>query len=171
MGIRENLREKPAVTTIAAVLLVLASAAIISHAYWPEKKANIEQALYSDDDGKTWFGDSIFRVAPFDHNGKTAVVAEIYSYDDGSKQFCGYLVRMKPEAKTLLEAALANAKQRNEPPGKISLYQDHNFMQRNMEVKLPGANQSWIDFNDPKAQKIFEVHSPDGSTIDQVLVY
>jgi hypothetical protein len=104
MGIREKLSEKPSLAAGAAAIFVLIAAAIAVCSHWPEKKADLNQALYSDDDGQTWFNDSIFRVAPFDHNGKTAVAAQIYSYDDGKKQFCGYLVRFMPDAKAQLDA-------------------------------------------------------------------
>ncbi len=49
-------------------------------------KYSVQGVLYSDDDGKTWFADSVYRVAPFDHNGKTAVAAQIYTYEDGRKE-------------------------------------------------------------------------------------
>src|SRR5882724_11387984 len=155
MGVREKLSKNSALTTGAAVVLVVVATAIVVRSYWPEKKADLTQAFYSDDDGITWFTDSLFRVPPFDHNGKTSLAAQIYSYDDGSKQFCGYLTRFTPEAKKRLDEALANAQKRGQPPSSVSLYQDHNFMQRGMEYKMPGPNQPWITSDDPRVQKIF----------------
>jgi hypothetical protein len=171
MGIREKLKEKPAVTaSIAAVFLAIA-VGILIWSYWPEKKADLSKAYYSDDDGKTWFAESAFLVAPFQHNGKTAVVAQVYSYDDGKKQFCAYLAQFTPDAKKRLDAALADAQKAGRPPGSVDLYHDPNFMKHGTQVKLPGANQPWISYDDPKAQEIFAIHSPDGSAVDQSFVY
>jgi hypothetical protein len=171
MGIRERLRQKPSLAAAAAVLFLVVAAVIVARTYWPEKKADLDQALYTDDDGQTWFADSKFRVPPFDHNGKQAVVAQVYSYADGKKQFCAYLARFTPEAKRQLEAALADAKRRGQPPGSVGLYRDRGFMSRGTEVKLPGPNGPWIPFSDPKALAVFSIHSPDGSEADQVFVY
>ena len=146
---------------------MLIAAAIVIHSYWPEKKPDVNQSLYSDDDGQTWFGDTYYRAAPFDHNGKTAVMAQVYSYDDGKKQFCGYLTRYTADAKAQLQAALDNAQKRGQPPGTISLYQNQNLMNQ-LEVKLPGPNHPWVHYSDPKAMEIRSVHSPDGSTVDKV---
>ena len=171
MGIRESLREKPGLTTGFAGAFVLLAVAVVAYSYWPQKKADLSQALYSDDDGQTWFVDSIYKVAPFDHNGKTAVIAEVYSYDDGKQKFCAYVSQFTPEGKKQMEAALADAEKKGLPLGSVSLYQDRSFMNRSVEVKLAGPNHPWISYGDPKAQEVFTIHSPDGSAVDQVLVY
>jgi len=171
MGIREKLKASPSVAAGAAAIFVLVAAAIVARSYWPEKKADLSQAYYSDDDGKTWFADSTFLVTPFQHNGKTAVVAQVYSYDDGKKEFCAYLAQFTPQAKQELEAALADAQKNGRPPGSVALYQDPRFMKEGTEVKLPGPDNPWIPYSDPRAQSIFSVHAPDGTTVDQVFVY
>jgi hypothetical protein len=171
MGIREKLRDKPALATAIAAGFVLLAIVITVKVLWPEKKAQLEQAFYTDDDGATWFSDSIYRATPFDHNGKSAVVAQIYTYDDGKKQFCAYLSRFTPDAKAQLQAALDAAQRRGQRPGSVGLYQDRDFMSRSVEVKKPGANEAWVPFNDPRAKGIFAVHSPDGSAVDQAYVY
>jgi hypothetical protein len=171
MGIREKLKESPSTAAGAAAIFVLVAVAIIVHSFWPEKKADLSQAFYTDDDGKTWFADSTYLVTPFDHNGKTAVVAQIYSYDDGKKQFCAYLAQFTPQAKRTLEAALSDAQKNGRPAGSVTLYQDPRFMKEGTEIKLPGSNNSWIPYDDPRAQSIFSIHSPDGTAVDQVFVY
>jgi hypothetical protein len=170
MGIRESMSKKPAVAAGASALLVLVAAVVIARSYWPEKKGDLLQTLYSDDDGQTWFADSIYRVAPFDHNGKTGVMAQVYTYDDGKKQFCGYLSEFTPEAKKELDAALADAKMRGQDPGTVSLYQNRSFMNQTL-VKLPGPGHPWIASSDPKSRDVLSVHSPDGSAMDLVVGY
>ncbi len=171
MGIREKLRDKPNLSVIAAVVFLLLAVAIAIFTHLPEKRPDPLHVNYSDDDGQTWFTDSVYRVAPFDHNGKMAVMAQIYTYDDGKKQFCGYLSRYTPEAKQQLDAALADAQKRGAPPGSIALYQDRNFMTRSVQFKIPGPNQPWMSNEEAQAKNIFAVHSPDGSAVDLSIVY
>lgn len=169
MGVREAIKERSNTTLIGAVALVLLGGALLARAYWPEKKANLEQTYYSDDDGETWFSDSLFKVAPFTHNGKTAVGAQIYTYQDGKKQFCGYLTKFAPDAKAQLDAALAEARSNGQPPGSVALYRNHDFMNRSVLVKAPGPNNPWLASDDPRAQTVRSVHSPDGSALDILL--
>jgi hypothetical protein len=171
MDVRTTLNEKKQLSTVAAVGFVLLGAIVLAYQFWPQKKANLGQTYFTDDDGKTWFADSSYRVAPFDHNGKTAVIAEIYNYDSGSKTFCAYLAKYTPEAKKRLEAALADAQAKGQPPSSVTLYHDHGFIQSGMMVKLPGSNNSWLPYSDPGANDVFSIHSPDGSVVDQVFVY
>ena len=142
MGIREKLHEKRGLGLLVAGAFVVLAASIVIYTYWPEKKPNLLQAFYSDDDGQTWFADSVYRVAPFDHNGKTAVAAQIYTYDDGKKQFCGYLSQFTPDAKARLEAALADAKKRGAAPGSVGLYMDRDFMNRSIAGEIAGPESS-----------------------------
>jgi hypothetical protein len=171
MGIREKVSEKPGIVLAIVIACVLAAAGIVAATFWPQKKADLSQAFYSDDDGVTWFSGSTYLVPPFEHNGKTAVVAEVYSYDDGKKLFCAYLARFTEKAKTQLEGALADAQRNGKSPESVGLYADPNFMKNGTEVKLPGSNNPWIPYNDPRAREIFSIHSPDGTTVDQYLSY
>jgi hypothetical protein len=171
MGIRETLKEKPSVGIAIAAIFVLLTAVITVARFWPTKTADLSQSYYSDDDGQTWFADSAFRVPPFDHNGKTAFGAQIFSYADGKKQFCAYLVQYTPDAKKKMEAALADAARKGEAPGSITLYQDRTFTKNGLRVKKPGAGNSWMSYGDPKANEVFTIKSPDGSPVDQSFVY
>lgn len=168
MGIREKLSTNKHLGTAAGIGLFVIAGLIVAKTFWPVKQADLSRAFYSDDDGKTWFADSAFRVAPFDHNGKTAVVAHVYSYADGKKTFCGYLAQFTPEAKSKLEAAIAEAQKQGKPPGSVALYADQNFMKNGVVVKKPG-DATWLAYTDPKAMAIFTIQSPDGSTVDDHL--
>jgi hypothetical protein len=172
MEIRKALQGKPWAGIGAAVFMVLVAGAILVHQYWPQKTANLAQAYLTDDDGKTWYVDSAYSVPPIDHNGKTAIFAEVYTYDGGSKRFCAYVEKYTPEAKKRLEASIAEAVKSGLPPGSAKLFQDHWFMQSAVLVKPPGADDSkWIFQNDPAASDVMAIHSPDGSAVDQAFVY
>jgi hypothetical protein len=171
MEIRRAIQGKPIMGVGIAVFLLLIAGLIIAREYWPEKKANVSLAYLTDDDGKTWYADSAYSVPPLDHKGKTAVFAEVFSYDGGSKQFCVYLEQYTPEAKKRLEASIAEAVKNGQPPGSAKLFQDHWFMRQGILVKPPGPNHQWIPQTDPAASDIMSIHSPDGSAVDQVFVY
>src|SRR5581483_3966904 len=70
----------------------------------------LNTTYYSDDDGKTFFKDDIYKFPPFDHDGKTANAAVIFSTPQ-SGDFVGYLMRYTPAAKKQLDDAYQKAKQ------------------------------------------------------------
>jgi hypothetical protein len=171
MEIRRAIQGKPVVGAGIGVFCILLAGLIIAKQFWPEKKANLSQVFYSDDDGRTWFRDSVYLAPPFDHNGKEAVIAEIYSYDDGSKEFCGYLAKYTPAAKARLEHALADAQKAGQPLGSVALYRDPSFVGSGTLVKKPGSGNSWVTFSDPRSIDVRTVRAPDGTVVDQVFVY
>ncbi len=171
MSVRERLSNDKKMGVAIGIALILVAALALAIQFWPKRKANLEMAYFTDDDGKTWFEDSTYQVAPFMHDGKTAVIAEIYSYDNGSKRFCAYLAKYTPDAQKRLEAALADARSKGQPPDSIELYHDPGFIRTGMLAKLPGDNNSWIPYTDSRVGQIFSIHSPDGSQVDEVFVY
>lgn len=171
MFIRKKLADDKRMGIAIAIVLLAVAALALAVQFWPQRKPNLALAYYSDDDGQTWFKDSAFRVAPFDHDGKTAVMAEIYNYDNGSKEFCAYLAKYADETKRQLEQAIADAQAKGLPPGSVALYNDRAFLNSGTMVKLPGSKNSWIPFNDRRATPVFSIHSPDGSQVDEVFVY
>jgi hypothetical protein len=155
---------------LASVLITLAFAAV-TYQFWPQRKPELAMAFFTDDDGKSWFADSLDHVAPFDHDGKEAVLAEVYTFDDGSKKFCAFLEKYTPDAKRQLEAAMADAKAQGLGPDTVKLQRDPTFVQSGLMVKSPGSQSQWVHWNDPNATKVLAIQSPDGSTIDACFVY
>lgn len=170
MGLRNAIQGKPIAGIAIAVVLLLVSGLILARTYWPQKRAKLSQTFYTDDDGATWFADSAYLVPPFDHNGKTAVFAEVFSYDNGSKKLCAYETEYTPRAKKRLEDALAEAQKNDQPPASVSLFHDRTFMTEGMQVKRPGSTK-WVSMADPQANSLCSVQSPDGSVVDQCFVY
>jgi hypothetical protein len=171
MKIRKALEGKPIMGIALGVVLLALAGLILARQLWPAKRANLSQAYYSDDDGRTWFEDSVYRVPPFDHDGKTAVFAEVYTYDNGSKEFCAYLAKYTPAAKARLEQALSAAEKAGQPPNSVALYRDATFMGEAMLVKKPGSGNDWVSYSDPRSIDVRSVHAPDGTAVDQVFVY
>jgi hypothetical protein len=170
MGIRNAIQGKPIAGISIAVVLLTVSGLILARQYWPQKKAKLSETFFTDDDGNSWYADSTFLVPPLDHNGKTAVFAQVYSYDNGTKEFCAYESKYTPKAKKRLEAALAEAQKNNQPPSSVSLYHDRTFISQGMLVKAPGST-NWVPMADPQANSICSIHSPDGTAVDQCFVY
>jgi hypothetical protein len=171
MGIRENLAKNKNLSTSLSIGLILVAAVILAWHFWPEKKANLSQAFFSDDDGQTWFQDSVYLIPPFDHNGKTAVRAEIFTYDSGKKPFCAYLAKYTDEAKKRLEDSIAEAKKNGQPPNSASAFADPMYLRANLLVKKPGAGNPWVPSIDHSSAQITSIQSPDGSEVDQFFAY
>jgi hypothetical protein len=53
----------------------------------------------------TYFADDATSIPPFDHGGKEAVLAAVYSCDGGKHQWVQYLAKYEPEQKKALESA------------------------------------------------------------------
>ena len=171
MSIREMMNQKKSLAAVGGASLVLLAIGIVVAQNWPESRAKLGMAYYTADDGKTWFEESTYNIAPFTHDGKEAVIAVVYSYANGSRKFCPYVAKYTPEAKKRLEAAIAEAKAKGLPPDSVALFRDRQFMATAMLYKKPGANNPWVRGDDPRALEVQSVVSPDGSELDQVFVY
>lgn len=90
---------------VAALLLFIAgTGALIWFETRPKLPEGPPRAYYTTDDGKTLFADDAERLPPFDHGGKQAVRAHVFSCDGGKARFVGYLERLPEEAITTLHA-------------------------------------------------------------------
>jgi hypothetical protein len=142
VGVRETVNQRPYVSMgVAAGVIVLALIAITWEIHRGEGNGPlVGKAFFSDDDGKTYFPESIDKLPPFeDANGKTAYQAMVYQC--GAKPpFVGYLQRYTDQAKSELETS-GGLRGR---PG----------MTTGIEVKRPGA-QTWVRF-DPRNRKAYD---------------
>lgn len=141
-----SLKEKLSGTSVAgvgtSVFLVLAALALV-YSYYSSRRGNIRGdpslSFYSDDDGQTFFKDSAFHFPPFDHNGKTAYGALVF--DDGTKQFVGYLCRFTPAAQKALEDAYNNPPAgETGPQAALALAQTPQIHDQGMQIKKNGEN-------------------------------
>jgi hypothetical protein len=77
MGVRETLNKKKSLGIAVAVIFLLLASGYLTYSEWPEHHFSGKTAFYSDDDGQTWFIESVYKTTPFDHNGRQATRARI----------------------------------------------------------------------------------------------
>src|SRR5579862_39008 len=138
MSVREAINSRKSIGIAFASLFLVIAAAVLIFTQMPAHRIKGDKTFFSDDDGQTWFLDSVYQTPPFDRNGKTAVRAVIYSYDHGDKTFCAYLMRFTTSAKKRLDDAIAQAVKDGKNPGSVNLFTDRELNTSGVEVKLPG---------------------------------
>jgi len=172
MGVREAINTKKSFGIGFSVLLMLIAGSIIAYTQWPQHRPKGDKAFYSDDDGQTYYKDSIYLVPPCDHNGKTTVRAVVYSYDGGHEQFCAFLQRYTQDAKKRIDDAVADAARQGKPPSTVALFNDLGIFRSGLEIKLPGAGHPWVPSQGPDAtavmNEVLKDHTND-PTLDMVI--
>jgi hypothetical protein len=164
VGLRETLNENPGLTTAATAIIILTA---LGFGLWQFMRGSgaggsatsggPARAYFTIDDGKTWFEDSLAKLPPFQHDGKTAYRARLFTCDGGKTKFVGYLERFTPEMRAHIESLQKGG------PGTIPMESQESG---GIEVKKPGTgDKGWVKRSDPTAQKLIEaVTCPDGST-------
>jgi len=156
MAIRESINAHPKSTigVVSGVIVVIVAFGLYS-ARTPQLSLPT-QAYFSDDDGKTFFVDSVTKVAPFDRGGRQVVAAHVFQYGDG-KLFVGYVERaISAEAKAAVErdraeiAAIIVAHPTAGPDGELV-----TRVKKNLEVKRPG-DTTWVGAESSKAIAIYQ---------------
>ncbi|MGD0464772.1 MAG: hypothetical protein ABSB74_19990 [Tepidisphaeraceae bacterium] len=164
-SVRESLQNNRKLGLTLAAILFLCAAGISSYYLWPRGvRVDPTVDFYSDDDGQTYFKDSVYKFAPFDHEGRTAVGAMVA--ESGGRYFVAYLMRFTPEAQKQLQEKYDYAVKNN-----LSVQQTVlDFMGNpaisveGMEIKLPGSGHEWV----PRSElRKMEVKAPDGSLPDR----
>lgn len=160
MGVREAMdKRKSLVMWVSiAVILVLPMWAFF---YFRTTDANpaadnsVVMAFFTDDDGATTFQDDVTKIPPFDHHGKEAVRA--YLFSSKGKQFVGYLEKYSNAAQAKLAGLKMDVKHAMEIERARSAVVP--------DVKRPGEKK-WVPRTSPAGQKIIDVSAPDGSKSD-----
>lgn len=132
MSVREWIDKNKQYSTAGAAAMTALAVGLIIYQLLPERPST--KAWYTTDDGQTWFKDSNRKVAPFQKDGKEAVLAHVFTCE--GNQFVGYMTRYKPKGKRMLEEFRA-AEDRGEPldDGAIA------GIDWQLEYKRPGAKQ------------------------------
>jgi hypothetical protein len=161
ISVREYLQHKGTGITIALALFGVAII-VAGYYFWPQNhKVNYTERFYSDDDGQTYFKDSVYNFAPFDHNGKVANIAIVCT--DGRQNFVAYLERYTSDAKKELQSSYDST---STVHGKtLDMMAFAPISRGGTEWKLPGKDNSW---NLVAKTQTPEIRSPSGGDIQIV---
>jgi hypothetical protein len=99
-------------------------------------------------------------LTPFDHDGKLACQAIVFSTDGGKTKFAGYLLRINPGAKARIDSQMQDFKSgRTRSPPNVGV--------ADVEVKRPGAENPWVSrANYAEAGKIMKPECPANATLE-----
>ncbi len=115
-----------------------------------------DRAFFSDDDGKTYFQDSVSNFPPFDHNGTTAYGATVLRCS-GGKPFVAYLQKYDPATVMRIQAWMKQSPTSQSKPALIP-------WDPIAEVKKPGESNWFSLADDPKNYaRVTSPTCPDGS--------
>jgi hypothetical protein len=167
MGIREKLSDNPRVATVMAAAIVAIGAAVL-YLQWPRSSDGFgppAKMFLTIDDGKTFFVAPAEPLPPFQHEGKTAYRAFVFTCDGGRTKWVGYLERYSDRAKTLMAGMWKKQAATGGPPPVPE------GMLQGIEVAKPGELQ-WVRQSDTaRALPIINVHCPDAPGRDAEMVF
>jgi hypothetical protein len=143
IGVREAIQRNKITAATAAIVLVLGAAIFIAakHASQSRREPSPTASFYSDDDGSTYFVADIYHFPPFDHRGRVADRARVFS--TGSQTFVGMLERYDPETKKLLLDAYAKVVSGEESRAMLLEMLGSSAVTDGIEYKLPGPGHEW----------------------------
>lgn len=156
MGLRERLNDRRRVTVWAAIALIGIAVLVIAmeiRSQLAPAMPEFGQAFYTIDDGRTYFVDDERKLPPFDHEGREAVKAYLFTCDGGETRWIGYLERFTPEGKALAKELLA---------GKGPPNANQPTIVTDLEVKRPGQ-PTWCLITSKQAEAILNVRCPHGN--------
>jgi hypothetical protein len=145
MSIRETINEKPGIgaALAGAMLVVGVIVAYRYHVNHPSELSRIGTTFYSEDDGQSYYRDSLYRFPPYSDGDKTAVMAVVFS--DGQQNFVGLLQRYTPDAQKRLADEYAKVQGGSEPLAQLyALMGSPEIRNSGTELKLPGAGNQWV---------------------------
>ena len=166
MGVREAMNERRGLAVF--IVLVIIAAAIGFGIYQSKSERPIDRlegkgGFFSDDDGVTWFEADDQKIPPWDHNGKQAVRAYVFTCDGGKTKYVLFLERYKPEAKRILEQG------KTAKPGSVTALSTV-AMSSMVEVKLPKGKGDWVSREDPRGKAVTQIKCPQGKSCVPELV-
>ncbi|MGD1276353.1 MAG: hypothetical protein ABR964_03915 [Tepidisphaeraceae bacterium] len=149
MGIRETLNKNPAITTAGTIVIILIALGVITWEMLPKSPVKIMSGMYyTDDDGQSTFVDLMNKNPPFDHGGKSAMLAAVFSCN-GGKQWVAYVQKYTDDMKATLD-----------DPNHSEI--SSSDLESNMLVKKPGDTE-WLTLSSTKGRELTNVKCPDGT--------
>jgi hypothetical protein len=116
-----------------------------------------EDQLTGQDAVNALFVETVDHVPPFDHNGKPAYRAVVFTCNGGKNTWVEYLERYTPDALPKVQDAYAqNAARGSKLDPDLSGFEEHG-----LEIKKPGGAK-WVNYQDPSFDSVTHVTPPDG---------
>jgi hypothetical protein len=135
MGIIEKLNDNPKLGFgVGAAILVLGLGFIVLQSSGGSHVAVVKKAHYTDDNGKTFFRDSVNKIPPFDRGGKQAYRADVFKCPAGH-EYVGLIHRFTPEGRAEMESHIAQRP--HDPEGSLRM----GIERRQMEMRKPSDNE------------------------------
>jgi hypothetical protein len=111
MGLRDQLNERPVISTVVALALVGLALWLVMRYRWGEQAerdalaaaiaSGAGTSYFTIDDGASYFEDLGTNLPPYEKNGETAYGAAVYRCGDG-EPFVAYMTRYSPEYREML---------------------------------------------------------------------
>jgi len=155
MSIREAISKRPGIVAAFALLAIGAAGYFATRSDLVRPQRIEANAFFTTDDGHSTFVAPAAQLPPFDHGGRPAYRACVFTCDGGATTFVGYLQRYTPAAKQRLEQALAERESGTS-------HMPVSVRAGESEVKRPGQGDSWVSVNDPVGVQIVNVTGPHG---------
>lgn len=113
-------------------------------------------AFYTDDNGKNFFKDDLFKVSPFDHNGKQAYRCDVFQ-SEGGKQFVGLIYRHTDAGRREIEAFYPNKSKDTDGSSR------RGIEERGMQVKPLSPSEGAWALNDDTTTSRLQASMKDAS--------
>jgi len=156
MSVREKLNSNRMMGFLIAAILLVVATVQAAYFFWPTKHQSATGCFYTDDNGQTYFSDSIYKFPPWDHDGKQANMAIVYSSASGN--FVGFQVRYTPVPLKELQDLYAKAQRGECPMSDVNrLMTSERIGFGGKEMKLRGSDK-WVPM-----RRSIPVQAPDGS--------
>jgi hypothetical protein len=169
MNVREKLNDGRLGIGIGIALIAVAAVSIYLYVRPTSPRVNATELYYSDDDGASYYKDSVYNFPPYDHDGKTAYQAMVF--DDSGKHFVGYLVRYTVAGhKQLLDKynqAQNSHLSDRELQRQMLDFKDSSIMSWQIEVKMPGSGNKWLPGS---AVRGLPIKGPSGQMPDGIVL-
>ena len=162
MGLRESVNHHKGLTAGAVIGGILVLALVMVWQFGLSTSTSGASGtrgglFFTTDDGATTFTAPANMLPPFDHKGKEAVQAVMFSTDGGKTKFVGYLERYTVEAKKQMEKPAVDASK----PGARMVMTAPTSGFALTEVKKPG-DKAWVSKSSVAGVAITRVTPPAG---------
>lgn len=166
MGFRETMNRNSALMAGVAIVGIL----VAGYFMFRTVRGDVhipDSVFYTNDDGKTYYRESIKLDPPQEKDGKEAVIARVFLVDGEKK--VGYMERYSPEAAKVIKefkGRTHNVEGAKGPPADLGKF--IGAQQTGRQYKRPGDTK-WVSTREREAfERIVKVVNADGTEAKQI---